>query len=560
MNQCIKAFLSCLILLPGLPLQAQFTYMPINSFTNYHLDQLDISGDLKNTVTSVKPIPRSDLYSRANSYEFKPSKRYFQIELFEYTGKLNSKSDKPDENANPWKGFKKSIYQTPAAFFSVKTPGLILMLNPVLGLSAGYDQSSGSVTNRFSEGFEVRGTIDSKVGFYSRLSINHFKFPDYFNSIIDSNLVIPGEGYHVRSEGSFEKFLKSAGYITFSPTSHIGMQLGFDRNFIGNGYRSLILSNFAREYPFLKINTKIWRLNYQNLFTQLIDYNKQSATGKGQQPKFMTSHYLGMKLFKNLDIGLFESVVFSRSDSTGSRGFDLNYLNPIIFYTAIERDLNSGDNVIVGFDWKWNFLQRFSFYGQLVLDEFSGKEMLKRSGWWGNKYGAQAGLKYINALGIKGLFLQAEYNLVRPYTYSHFNRSQNYVHYNEALAHPLQANFREIIFNLRYQLNYRWFIDGGFIVAERGLDSSATSKSFGGNILTTYLNRPYEYEHSIGQGVLTKYNIIWLNLSYMAYHNLWLDARVNLRSLKSDLSKYDSESSWVQLGLRMNVSMRNYDF
>jgi len=34
------------------------------------------------------------------------------------------------------------------------------------------------------------------------------------------------------------------------------------------------------------------------------------------------------------------------------------------------------------------------------------------------KVGAQAGLKYINAFGLDHLDLQAEYNSIRPYTYS----------------------------------------------------------------------------------------------------------------------------------------------
>jgi hypothetical protein len=59
--------------------------------------------------------------------------------------------------------------------------------------------------------------------------------------------------------------------------------------------------------------------------------------------------------------------------------------------------------------------------------------------------GLQLGAKYINALGIKNLDLQLEYNRVRPFTYSHRDSVANYTHYNQPMAHPLGANFSETI-------------------------------------------------------------------------------------------------------------------
>jgi hypothetical protein len=100
-------------------------------------------------------------------------------------------------------------------------------------------------------------------------------------------------------------------------------------------------------------------------------------------------------------------------------------------------------------DAKWNFLKRFQLYGQLMLDEFVFSELVTNNqGWWANKYGIQAGLKYIDAFGIDHLDLQAEYNQVRPYTYTHRDSSAYYAHYDTPLAHPLGANFKELIFKL----------------------------------------------------------------------------------------------------------------
>jgi hypothetical protein len=73
---------------------------------------------------------------------------------------------------------------------------------------------------------------------------------------------------------------------------------------------------------------------------------------------------------KNLTLGIWENVIFDRQDSLENDRFEVDYFNPLIFYRAVEHGLNSSDNVLLGMDWKWNFLSRFSFYGQFVLDEF----------------------------------------------------------------------------------------------------------------------------------------------------------------------------------------------
>ncbi len=554
--------LSIILVLNFSNLKAQSTYLPINSFTNYHLDRLDISGNTNGFNTSLKPISRLDLSQLNTSTLATNSKKYFKTELYEYP--LYDTAQEPKEVIaiyySPWHLFKKRIYSTPTSLYSQKIKNLTLMINPILGFSGGKDFSTNTTTFQNTRGIEVRGSIDNKVGFYSYLTENQFRFPDYYNRIIDSTGIIPGNGFHKKFGSNAYDFFQARGYFTFSPTKHIGIQFGHDQNFIGNGYRSLILSDFSNQYLFLKVNTKIWRFNYQNLFTQLTDFNHQSGNGVGVKPKYFVNHYLGIKLFKNLDIGLFESVIYDRSDSTHKGSFDINYLNPIIFYRAIEHNLNSSDNVIVGTDWKWNFKKRFSFYGQFILDEFVKNEIIKRTGWWGNKYGLQTGLKYINAFAINGLDLQVEYNLVRPYTYTHFKRSQNYVNYNQPLAHPLGTNFKEAIFIARYQPIYELFVEAGFIYAVKGLDSSSKSMHFGGNILDTYNKRPLDTNLKIGQGVKTTYTILFVNASYMLYHNLWIDVRVNIRTAKSDSTVFNSNSQWFQLGLRMNLNMRNYDF
>ena len=136
----------------------------------------------------------------------------------------------------------------------------------------------------------------------------------------------------------------------------------------------------------------------------------------------------------------------------GSNGFDVNYLNPIAMLSALEYSMNSPDNVLVGLNAKYKLPFSSYLYGQFILDEFSLSVLRGDNGFRANKFGYQLGYKIFNSFGIDKLTLQTEYNLVRPYTYAHHNPQQNYAHYNQPLAHPLGANFSELLI----LSNYKW--------------------------------------------------------------------------------------------------------
>ncbi len=42
---------------------------------------------------------------------------------------------------------------------------------------------------------------------------------------------------------------------------------------------------------------------------------------------------------------------------------------------------------------------KIKFYSQFILDELTLSEFTKKDGWWGNKFGIQAGLKHLELVG-----------------------------------------------------------------------------------------------------------------------------------------------------------------
>lgn len=298
---------------------------------------------------------------------------------------------------------------------------------------------------------------------------------------------------------------------SWSPSNYFRIQVGYGKNHLGDGVRSLFLSRQSTAYPYGKIESNFWRMKYVVLYTFLQDrYNLPSGLKK--RNKYMTTHYLSWNIFDNMNVSLFESVVWQAKDSLTNRGYDINYLNPIIFFRPVEYAQGSADNVLLGISLSYKINKNNMFYFQWVLDEFLLAEIKAGNGWWANKFGVQAGYKSNNLFGVKGLYAQIEYNWVRPFTFTHGDSWQNYGHYNTPLAHPFGANFMELLADVKYQKD-RWQVSNTFSIVAKGLDDN-DSTTVGGNIFDSYRDRTSEYGHKTLQGVRTNY---WQNHTQVSY-------------------------------------------
>lgn len=277
--------------------------------------------------------------------------------------------------------------------------------------------------------------------------------------------------------------------ISYTPNHLLHFQAGVDHHFLGEGNRSLLLSDYGRPYPFGSIRAKFWRVEYSILYQFMHEEKNDRRDGK-----FASSHHLSLNLAKWWNIGIFESVIFQPKDSSLNRGFDVEYLNPLIFYRPQEYSLGSSDNVLLGLDMSIRFKKQV-FYTQLLLDEFSLAEIRAKSGWWASKYAIQVGFK---GHANNKWFYRAEYNFVRPYTYSHLSSDLNYGNQGSVLAHPYGANFMEILGEFKFTQD-RWLAK--FFVNYYMRGGSRDGFNYGEDIYQAYINRPYEYGHVVGSGI-----------------------------------------------------------
>jgi hypothetical protein len=421
-----------------------------------------------------------------------------------------------------------------------------------LQLQYGKESDNDETQYLNSRGVSIRGRIANKIGFSSTIIENQERGPSYFQDRVNSVKAVPGVGFYKPFKKTGYDYFDARGYITFNATKYIDIQFGYDKNFIGNGYRSLLLSDWGNSYLFAKLNTKIWKINYQNIFMELIpQFRKRSDSLLSR--KYAAIHHLSMNVTKWLNVGLFEGVVFGRKDH-----YDFQYLNPIIFYRHIEGTIGSPDNALAGFDFKANIAKRFQLYGQFLLDEFILSKVKNNPSNWVNKWAIQAGVKYIDAFGLKNLDLQFETNRVRPFTYSHNDTVANFTHYNQPLAHPLGANFQEFVGILNYQPTPKWRVNARIIYYNQGLDSAGIN--YGANPLRDYSTRTMEEGYNIGSGnKVTTFNGT-LNISYELRENIFLEATLQQRNSKIESVPGTFNSTFVSAGIRLNMFKRAYDF
>ncbi len=81
------------------------------------------------------------------------------------------------------------------------------------------------------------------------------------------------------------------GYLSYSPGKYFNIQFGHGKNFIGDGYRSLLMSDNASPYPYFKLNTTFWKLKYTNTWMSLRDVKPEVTADDSFRTKYMVNHY-----------------------------------------------------------------------------------------------------------------------------------------------------------------------------------------------------------------------------------------------------------------------------
>ncbi len=583
----------------GKPSYAQFR-MPLKIPLGYN--EMLVTEEVKEPVNITKPVQKTNALTEYDSIKSKPfvskisSSNLFIPLSHERYSRFDSEMNRIGNNSHT--GTKPYLYSEVSKYYDFDSEfekgkdrstwagrkiwdeHLVTFQGPnywftgdvVLDLQAGKDfQSDVAFTYNNTRGAIFQGGLGEKFNFYTVVFESQGRFADYFNRYAESigpyggnPAVVPGRGIAKEFLEDGYDFPVAEGYLSYEVSDFFNLQFGHGKNFIGDGYRSLLMSDIASPYPFFKLNTSFWKLKFTNTFMSIRDVRGEVVEEGSYRTKFMANHYLSLNLTKRFNLGLFESVIWQNENG---RGFDVNYLNPVIFYRSIEFSTGArGGNAIIGITGKYKLSDQVNLYGQWIIDEFSTEKIFGGKQSWKNKLGYQLGVKYFDAFKVPDLYLQLEYNQVRPYTYSHNSIVLNYGHNNQSLAHLWGANFREIIGIARYRKD-RMFGSAKVIYGKRGFDFDDGSDDayYGGNIYRSERDRAFEDGVKIGQGNTTTNLFAELEAGYIInpVTNLKVFGSLIYRDFNPQVNTdliFKENTLWLNFGIRTDIFNWYYEY
>jgi hypothetical protein len=422
----------------------------------------------------------------------------------------------------------------------------------------GRDFSGKLNTNITSIGAQIGGTFSNKFSYYISGYESSEVFPEYLSTYIDQTGIIPGQApARTYSKNGFD-WNNYTALFSYTPVKYLNITLGNDKTFIGDGYRSELLSDFGPAYPFFKATGTLGNVRYMAMWTYMDDpVAASNSVDNVPRKKFAVFHYLDWNVSNRISLGFFDAVISYTVDDAGhARPFDFSYLNPVIFLRPLEASNGSPDNALIGATGKYKITDHVTFYTQFALDEYQGKEFFSDDGSSRNKYGWQAGFRGSQLFGVKNLNYLAEYNTAKPYTYSERSYIENYSDNGEPLAHPWGANFREWVGLLNYTYK-RFDFSGEADFGRYGLDENGLN--WGGNIFELYTNtaRPQggtgdegSLGNYTGQGLTT--NLVYLEgkVAYVLNPKYNLRLEIGLVYRTEDNVQFTDKTTWLTVGLR----------
>ena len=433
--------------------QAQYHYLPLSRFANRTIESEMLDTNLS-FHHSVRPFNRADIADAMKNWEqlcALPKKKAVREGFFGWMQR---------------KFLDESL-------ISIKNEDYWIEANMLLNLEIGFEETDRESPFINSRGVWIEGRLGEKFSFYTMVSENLGKFPEeYFNYYWNTYAVMGwGQINQLTNSGAVD-FPMVMGGVCYNPSKYFTFSLDQGKNFFGEGYRSMILSDAVMPYANFKIETDFGkRVKYVNLYSVYLDPRSSVSVNGYDRKKYSSLHYLSWNVNSRLNLSLFESMIWVGDSTLPNQGLELHFFNPIIMYRQIEKIVGGkGGNAMIGLSSSYQVARGVRLYGQLVIDDFDIQALQQLGkGHWMNMYSGQLGIKVNKPFQIPNSFLRIEYNAARPFMYAHRTPVSNYTHSLMPLAHPWGSSFQELLINTTYNWN-RWSANLYMSFGERAED------------------------------------------------------------------------------------------
>ena len=334
-------------------------------------------------------------------------------------------------------------------FVIIDTADFYVTIDPLFLVEGGVDSRSEDkdALIQNTRGFQVRGAWKDKLTFTSSFYENQATYPAYLSRFVNTYGVVPGQGRVKNFKDGGYDFSMASARINFIPSERLMISFGQDKNFIGEGYRSLLLSDNSFNYPFISAQLNFFdrKLNYMTMIAGFQDIVRVSGFAQTEnifQRKTASIHFLEYNPIPEIKLGFFESTVLvdalARQGDGPRDNPNYSFLNPIIGLNSL---INGGNDSLVhsiqGVNLSIRPIKPMLFYGQLAFNEFNF-----------NSSAIQIGAVFS---GIKGLLWRGEWNHSGKNVTGPLAMSASQTHYNQFLAHPYGQRFSEVLMLANYK-------------------------------------------------------------------------------------------------------------
>lgn len=177
-----------------------------------------------------------------------------------------------------------------------------------------------------TRGIQAGVTIKDKLTFYGNFFENQAVFPHYIDDYITRSMVVPGQSA-VKNLNKREKdWMYATANLTYDFSEYLQGTIAYDKNFIGDGYRSVLLSDFSSNYTHLKFTGKVGNVQYTSVWAYMNDPRNprvdslNSGNRYGDGIKWGAFQYLDYNVTNRLSVGFFQSVIWANKTQAGKRG------------------------------------------------------------------------------------------------------------------------------------------------------------------------------------------------------------------------------------------------
>jgi len=413
----------------------------------------------------------------------------------------------------------------------------------------GLKPSSKSNSKIFDVGFRIRGTVFEHLGY----NFSVLKGGAVGDSVLIESAFSPIKSTfkYVENIENIKNYDFAEGYLKyyFEPDDGMGIsvQLGREKLQYGLGYSSRIaLSGDAPNMDFLKFFFKYGIINYSSIFGSTV--GEYSPNRDDRYSKYFTANRLKLSFENLFDIGIAETVI-------SSRGIELGYLNPMMFYKFAEMSLQDRDNGTIFVDLQTHFLKNFEIQGTFFLDEniLSNLSDLSKAT---NKTAYQLGFFWYEPAGINNLSIICEYTKIRPYVYSHYDPKNTYTSFGVIIGHPIGPNSDQIFAKLKYNLGdkIRLTMEYQHVRTGENITDSLGNllRNVGGNVYIPYRDNIDSPQAYFLDGIRVNSDNVMLNVTYEPIRNFIFDLNYGYSIYNYITAGYKSDKSFLYGKLSIN--------